>query len=107
MVGLAHAGWAEPQVMASRTCRKDSDARHPKRRYRVEWKGKTILRKLLLQRDARRQAQSTKKVAYSSDSVREPTLCLHGMSKPSDQKAGFKNKNNLECSRRNVLETVR
>jgi hypothetical protein len=26
------------------------------------------------------------------------------MSKPSDQKAGFKNKNNLECSRRNVSE---
>jgi hypothetical protein len=27
-----------------------------------------------------------------------------GMSKPSDQEAGFKNKNNLECSRRNVSE---
>ena len=27
-----------------------------------------------------------------------------GMSKPSDPSAGFKNKNNLECSRRNVSE---
>jgi hypothetical protein len=26
------------------------------------------------------------------------------MSKPSDPSAGFKNKNNLECSRRNVSE---
>jgi hypothetical protein len=29
---------------------------------------------------------------------------LHGMSKPSDHRTSFKNKNNLECSRRNVSE---